>query len=335
MSAPRLLPGTGATPTLTPGRDPMPTACSSCGSTMLGHAPAHGGDLFGTVTCAMCGRTLAYLRPSARPVPLRPEQVVPPPNTTSAEPVSPPPAESLPSTASTAPHARTEQDWRRADCDERCVRVRALLVGSYAVGRYHPQWVEAHDPDAHARHRAELMAALVALCTAPIAPWDVVVGTGPLAVDLAEHRCMVDGRLVRLAPTETRLLEHFARRLGRTCTVAGVTADVWPDYGDGDDRRFRVTLSRVLDRLGAARRLLVHRHGYGYLLLDEPYTGPVDFPSLRPPPLPPWAKAHARCVDCGTTERRHQGHGLCSRCRYRRTPREKRHPGRKRKERPT
>ena len=28
----------------------------------------------------------------------------------------------------------------------------------------------------------------------------------------------------------------------------------------------------------------------------------------------PWSKQHACCVDCGTSERRHQAHGLCTRC---------------------
>jgi len=313
MKAPPAQKTFGRVPTLTPGRDALPTACPACGSTWLSRADQLAGETFGALTCAMCGRTLAYLHPSARPVPARPEivaePVAPPPNTTSADPVSP--------TLPPVPHARAEQDWRRADCDERCRRVRALLIGADAVGRYHPRWIEAHDPDAHAQHHAELMAALVALCTAPIAPWDVVVGTGPLAVDLGEYRCMVDGRLVHVPPTEWALLAHFARRLGRRCTVAGATADVWQGYDDGDDRRFRVTLARLLDRLGPASRLLVSRGNFGYVLLDEPYTGPVDFPPDGHPPRDPdapWSRNYAACVLCARTDRPYQGRGLCHRC---------------------
>lgn len=31
----------------------------------------------------------------------------------------------------------------------------------------------------------------------------------------------------------------------------------------------------------------------------------------------PWAEFYSECVDCGTTRRPHQGHGLCSRCHSR------------------
>jgi hypothetical protein len=31
-----------------------------------------------------------------------------------------------------------------------------------------------------------------------------------------------------------------------------------------------------------------------------------------------WSKAHARCVECGTTDKPHKGHGLCAACYLRR-----------------
>lgn len=288
----------GRVPTLTPGRDALPTACSSCGSTWLSRAEQLAGERFGALTCATCGATVAYLRPAARPIPSTAAVLtVRTGHTTSAEPVQP--------------------DWRRPDCDDRCVRVRALLVGSYAVGRYSPQWIETHDPDAHAQHQAALTIAVAALCALPPPPWDVVVGTGPLAVDCGAHRCMVDGRLIHLPPTECALLEFFARRLGRTRTPEAATAVVWGDGDPTSDRRFRVTLARLLVRLGPARRLLATRPGFGYLLLAEPYTGPVDFPATaarRGAPDPSWSRNYDRCVLCGTTERPYQARGLCHRC---------------------
>lgn len=212
--------------------------------------------------------------------------------------------------------------------------MRVLPIGASAVGHYRPEWIERHDPDAHARHQPALVVALMVAMARPRPPHNVVVGTGPLAFDLDDRRCMVDGATVNLTPIEAALLAYFARRLGHPCTAAEVTADVWPCFDSPSDRRFRVTLARLLPKLGTARRLLGTRFGHGYTLADEPYTGPVDFPPLvrAERRIMPWAKAYERCIDCGTQARPHQGHGLCATCRYRRTPRERRHPGRPRKD---
>jgi hypothetical protein len=302
MKAPPAQKTFGRVPTLTPGRDALPTACPTCGSARLSRADQLAGETFGALTCGTCGSTAAYLRPAARPIPSH--RAAPPAPT----PAPPPP---------------TEPDWRRPDCDERCVRVRALLVGSYAVGRYHPEWIEAHDPDAHARHQAALTVAVAVLCALPPPARDVVVGTGPLAVDLSAHRVMVDGALVHVPPTELALLEFFARRLGQTRTVEGATAAVWADGDTATDRRFRVTLARLLVRLGPARRLLATRPGVGYVLRDEPYTGPTAFPETvarRKAPDPRWSRHYAACVLCGTTDRPYQARGLCHRCYVSRRP---------------
>jgi hypothetical protein len=296
MKAPAAQKEHGRTPTLTPGRDALPTACPSCGSTWLSRAEQLAGETFGAISCGACGSILAYLRPSARPIPSR---------------------RTAPSAPRPTPTPPPEPDWRRPDCGDRCVRVRALLVGSYAVGRYGPAWIETHDPDAHARHQAALTVAVAVLCAVPPPLQDVVVGTGPLAIDLTEHRCMVDGQLVHLPPRECALLEYFARRLGRTRTPEAATAGVWADGDTIDDRRFRVTLARLLNRLGPAKRMLATRPGFGYLLLAEPYTGPTAFPETaarRGAPDPSWSRNYAACVLCGTTERPYQARGLCHRC---------------------
>jgi hypothetical protein len=41
-----------------------------------------------------------------------------------------------------------------------------------------------------------------------------------------------------------------------------------------------------------------------------------------------WSAEHAACVECGTTERKHQGHGLCARCDARLRMRRRRAEGR-------
>lgn len=296
MKAPAAQKTFGTVPTLTPGRDPLPTGCPSCRSAWLQRAEQLAGELFGSISCGTCGATVAYLRASARPI-----------RAQGTAPAGPRPR----------PPTPPEPDWRRRDCDDRCVRVRALPVGSSAAGRYDPAWIEAHDPDAHAQHQAALTVAVSVLCALPPPARDAVVGTGPLAVDLSAHRCMVDGALVHVPPTELALLEYFARRLGQVRTPAAATAAVWADGDTTTDRRFRVTLARLLVRLGPARRLLATRPGFGYVLRDEPYTGPVDFPETparRRAPDPRWSRHHAACALCGTTDRPYQARGLCHRC---------------------
>jgi len=304
-------------PTLVPGRDRLPSRCGDCGSSLLTAEEPAGRQSRGMMTCGLCGRQLCWLGAGVRQQAAPLARLAPPSATRSQVASSPPP-----------------EDWRRPDCDDRCERMRVLPIGLSAVGRYRPEWFEKHDPDAHASYQSALTIALAVLCASPPAPHDLVVGTGLLAFDLETRRCMVDGATVTLTPTEAALLGFFARRLGRFCTVAEATADVWPWFDPTNDRRFRVTLARLLPKLGLARRLLLRQHGYGYMLAEEPYTGPVDFPPLTRPesPIPPWSMAHARCIDCGTTARPHQGHGLCATCRYRRLPRELRHTGRKRKD---
>jgi len=45
---------------------------------------------------------------------------------------------------------------------------------------------------------------------------------------------------------------------------------------------------------------------------------PAVFPQGTPLPAGRWSYQHERCVQCGTTEREHEGHGYCTRCYWRR-----------------
>jgi DNA-binding winged helix-turn-helix (wHTH) protein len=220
-------------------------------------------------------------------------------------------------------------DWRRAGCGDRCERLRVLPIGVSAIGRYAPEWIEAHDAEAHEQHEAALTLALALAVTRPRATLSGgIVRTGPLALDLDDGRCMVAGSHVALTPREAALLGHFARRLGRFCAVDAATVDLWPDGGQSPRRGhlLRSTLSRLRAKLGPANQLISNRPAFGYQLAAEPYTGPSDFPPPPPPqPRPPtgprvWARDHDRCLECGTTEQRHRGHGLCVRCHNRRRP---------------
>ena len=221
-------------------------------------------------------------------------------------------------------------DWRRPGCGDRCERLRALPVGPSAIGgRYAPEWIEAHDAEAHEQHEAALTLALALAVTRPRATLSGgIVRTGPLTFDLDEGRCMVAGAHVALTPREAALLGHFARRLGRLCTVDAATIDLWPD-GERSPRRghlLRITVSRLRAKLGPAGHLISNRPAFGYTLANVPYSGPLDFPEPTPvPPRPPtgpraWARAYTACLECGTTEQRHRGHGLCVRCHNRRRP---------------
>jgi hypothetical protein len=52
-----------------------------------------------------------------------------------------------------------------------------------------------------------------------------------------------------------------------------------------------------------------------YLSRDLAYVPPAPAATARAANVPDgWAHAHAACVECGTTKRRHYGRGLCTAC---------------------
>ncbi|MDO9171949.1 MAG: response regulator [bacterium] len=98
-----------------------------------------------------------------------------------------------------------------------------------------------------------------------------VIEAGPLRVDQARREVAVDGREVRLTPTEYRLLVLFARNAGKVLTHRQILKEVWGPPYMGETHYLRVfmaQLRRKIETDPARPRLLVTEPGVGYRMKD-------------------------------------------------------------------
>ena len=98
-----------------------------------------------------------------------------------------------------------------------------------------------------------------------------VIEAGPLRVDQARREVVVDGREVRLTPTEYRLLVLFARNAGKVLTHRQILKEVWGPPYMGETHYLRVfmaQLRRKIETDPARPRLLVTEPGVGYRMKD-------------------------------------------------------------------
>jgi two-component system, OmpR family, KDP operon response regulator KdpE len=90
---------------------------------------------------------------------------------------------------------------------------------------------------------------------------------GPIALDAGQHIASVDGRELRLTPTEFRLLRELVASRGRVLTHAMLLRQVWgPGYVD-DTAVLRVHVARLRDKLeeaGLERDVIETMTGVGY-----------------------------------------------------------------------
>jgi two-component system KDP operon response regulator KdpE len=119
----------------------------------------------------------------------------------------------------------------------------------------------------------ELLARLrVALRHAQATPaGDPILEAGPLRVDLARREVTVDGREIRLTPTEFRLLALLARHAGKVLTHRQILKDVWgPNASEAHWVRVHMAeLRKKVEADPARPRLLVTEPGVGYRLRDR------------------------------------------------------------------
>jgi two-component system, OmpR family, KDP operon response regulator KdpE len=100
-------------------------------------------------------------------------------------------------------------------------------------------------------------------------PGEAVFAAGPLQVDLARRRVLVDGREVRLTPTEYRLLVTLVRHAGKVLTHQQLLKEVWGPGRAGQTQYLHVYMGHLRSKLEAdpARpRRLVTEPGVGYRL---------------------------------------------------------------------
>ena len=94
-----------------------------------------------------------------------------------------------------------------------------------------------------------------------------VYGDDYLAVNLADRRIMVQGRLVQLTPTEYRLLAYLLENAGRVLTYEQLLEAVWGrdrvDYVDYV-RIYIWRLRKKIERDPRQPQYILTEHGTGY-----------------------------------------------------------------------
>jgi two-component system KDP operon response regulator KdpE len=113
--------------------------------------------------------------------------------------------------------------------------------------------------------RAQILLRRASLKPARKAP--TVYGDDYLAVNLADHRILVEGRLVQLTPTEYRLLGYLLENAGRVLTYEQLLEQVWGrDYVDYVDyvRIYVWRLRKKIERDPRQPQYILTEHGIGY-----------------------------------------------------------------------
>jgi len=95
---------------------------------------------------------------------------------------------------------------------------------------------------------------------------DDVVQLGPITIDRAAHRVLVNGADVELTPTEYKLLLTLAERRGRVQARAHLLETVWDAAPDIQTRTVDMHIQRLRTKLGEAGDLIETVRGFGYRL---------------------------------------------------------------------
>lgn len=104
-----------------------------------------------------------------------------------------------------------------------------------------------------------------------------VIDLGDVAIDLANHRVVRDGRDVHLTPTEFDLLAALAQNRGKLMTHRQLLQQVWGSYATENVQQLRVYISYLrtkLERDPQAPALIVTEPGIGYRIPVDPTDKP-------------------------------------------------------------
>lgn len=103
-------------------------------------------------------------------------------------------------------------------------------------------------------------------------PSDAKLELAGLEIDLARHEVRVDGRDVRLTPTEFKILALLASNAGKVLTHRQILNEVWGPGHAGENHNVRVHVALLRKKLEAdpmhPRRLMTET-GVGYRLRDR------------------------------------------------------------------
>ncbi|MDO5289479.1 MAG: phosphate regulon transcriptional regulator PhoB [Pseudomonadota bacterium] len=96
------------------------------------------------------------------------------------------------------------------------------------------------------------------------------VSIGPLLLDADTHRVSCDGQMLKMGPTEFKLLHHLMKNPERVHSRAQLLDKVWGDHVFIEERTVDVHVKRLREALGAASPLIETVRGVGYRLTAQP-----------------------------------------------------------------
>ena len=118
----------------------------------------------------------------------------------------------------------------------------------------------------------ELLARIrVCLRRCEMHPQDSVICCGALRIDLARHLVSVDGKDVKLTPTEYDIIKILGQSAGRVITHKQLLKAVWGDSYSDDIHYVRVYIGQIrrkIEKDPARPRYSVTESGIGYRLMD-------------------------------------------------------------------
>jgi two-component system copper resistance phosphate regulon response regulator CusR len=100
-----------------------------------------------------------------------------------------------------------------------------------------------------------------------------VLKAGPLTVDLAAHRAILDGREITLSAREIRLLAAFVRRTGQVLTRAELLEMVWDLNFDPGSNVLDVYVAALRRKIGPQFIETIRGLGYRFVIPDNTPAG--------------------------------------------------------------
>ena len=96
------------------------------------------------------------------------------------------------------------------------------------------------------------------------------VTMGELVLDAATHRVTYQGELLKLGPTEFKLLHYLMKHAERVHSRSQLLDKVWGDHVFIEERTVDVHVKRLREALGAAHVMVETVRGAGYRITAQP-----------------------------------------------------------------
>lgn len=115
---------------------------------------------------------------------------------------------------------------------------------------------------------AELLARLTAIQRRRFTQQSPVYETGALKLDIAHHETTLDGKAVKLTPTEFALLKVLVQNAGRIVTQKQIIREVWGSDLTSQSENLRVVINHLRKKLGGNAPAIMNEPGIGYRLVE-------------------------------------------------------------------